>query len=302
MYIRDLDLRDLFVFSALLSRRSVTKAAVALKLPQPTVSRSLAKLREQFGDPLFVRTKSGMEPTPVATTAADAIAEIVRVYEERLFNPGSFDPARSRREFFIAASDVGHLLVLPRLYLHAAKIAPSVRFTAVPLSTRPLIEELASGEVDIAVGGFPNLFAGVMEQTLYREEYVCLVRQDHPIRGKRFSLADFTAADHVVVSTKSLGHIHQQVEKRLLELCAPARVRMITSSFIVSALVVETTDLVLTVPGAVGKLLAKRSTLRRLAPPIELPGFEVKQYWHERFHRDPANQWLRQCITSFLRA
>jgi DNA-binding transcriptional LysR family regulator len=152
MNIPDLDLRDLAVFSMLMQLHSVTKVGAALNLPQPTVSRCVARLREQFRDVLFVRTRSGMEPTSIALAAAPAVNDIVRVYATQLSDPGKFDPKVSRREFALAASDVGHLLVLPRLFSEMASEAPGVKFTAVPLSQRPLIEELQSGEVDLAVG------------------------------------------------------------------------------------------------------------------------------------------------------
>ena len=301
MNIPDLDLRDLVVFSMLMQHHSVTKVAAALNLPQPTVSRCVARLRKQFRDVLFVRTRSGMEPTSIALAAAPAVDDIVHVYATQLSDPGKFDPKVSRREFALAASDVGHLLVLPRLFSEMASEAPRVKFTAVPLSQRPLIEELQSGEVDLAVGGFPNLFAGVLEQTLYQEEYVCLVRKDHPTIKRQMTLAQFRDCEHVIVSTRTLGHIHQDIEKRLLEICAPERVRIISHSFVVSALIVERTDLVLTVPSAVAELLAQRASFRILSPPVPLPGFEVKQYWHERFHSDSGNQWLRHTIASLFR-
>ena len=301
MNIPDIELRDLVVFSMLMRHHSVSKAATALNLPQPTVSRSIIRLRKKFGDVLFVRTRAGMEPTPLALASADAVEEIVRIYATRLSDPRSFDPATSRREFAIAASDVGHLLVLPRLFAEVAQTAPFIKFIAVPLSSRPLIEELQSGEVDVAVGGFPNLFAGVVEQTLYKEEYVCLVRNDHPAIGRRMTLAQFKRSDHVVVSTRTLGHVHQEIEKRLLEMCSPDRVRIVSPSFIVSALIVERTDLVLTVPSAVASLLHARSGLRTLAPPTALPGFHVKQYWHQRFHKDLGHQWLRHTIAALFR-
>jgi DNA-binding transcriptional LysR family regulator len=301
MNIPDIDIRDLLVFSMLMQHRSVTKVAATLNLPQPTVSRCVNRLREEFRDVLFVRTRSGMEPTSIALAAAPAVNDIIRIYGSQLSHPGKFDPKVSRREFALAASDVGHLLVLPRLFSEMASEAPRVKFTAVPLSQRPLIEELQSGEVDLAVGGFPNLFAGVLEQTLYQEEYVCLVRNDHPTVKHPMTLAQFKECEHIIVSTRTLGHIHQDIERRLLEICSPERVRIISHSFVVSALIVERTDLLLTVPSVVAQLLAQRASLRILPPPLPLPGFEVKQYWHERFHGDPGNQWLRHTIASLFR-
>ncbi len=190
----------------------------------PTYGQPLryACLREQFRDVLFVRTRSGMEPTSIALAAAAAVDDIVRVYATQLSDPGKFDPKVSRREFALAASDVGHLLVLPRLFSEIASEAPRVKFTAVPLSQRPLIEELQSGEVDLALGGFPNLFAGVLEQTLYQEEYVCLVRKDHPTIKRRMTLAQFKDCVHVIVSTRTLGHIHQDSRSYCLRFARPS--------------------------------------------------------------------------------
>lgn len=301
MNIGTLNLDQLMVFDALMRDRSVSAVGRRLGIPQPTVSRWLAELRRFFNDPLFVRTRRGMEPTPVALGAAEAVQEIVRLYRVRLLHAGGFDPAQSERNFAIAASDFGHLLVLPLLERHTAESAPRLTFTAAPLDRRPLIEALETGEVDIAVGGFPALYAGVREQVLFREHYVCLVRANHPLcRDGAFTLAAFEAARHVVVSGQALGHVHQAVEKRLLEILPADRVRITSQSFLQAGLFVEQTDLVLTVPAGVARLLAMRGSVQTLPPPLDLPDFEVKQYWHERFHQDPGHVWLRRTVAHCL--
>jgi DNA-binding transcriptional LysR family regulator len=297
--IEGLEIADLLAFDAIYTHKSVSKAASALDIPQPTVSRRLAGLRQSFGDPLFVRTRHGMEPTPVGRTLADAVQAIVKIYQGRLQHASRFEPLTSTRTFRICASDFGHLLVLPSLHEWADKRAPNVRFVAVPLDKTPLIDRLESGEVDIAVGGFPNLYAGVMEQTLFREAYACVIRRDHPTIGDTLSVPEFKRARHVVVSSHLLGHIHQEVEKKLLELCPPNHVRVISESFLLSALIVEKSDLVVTLPGRASGFLGDRlGSLRMFEPPIELPGFDVKQYWHCRYHKDPGIEWLRRAIAS----
>jgi DNA-binding transcriptional LysR family regulator len=301
--IEGLEIADLLAFDAIYNHKSVSKAASALDIPQPTMSRRLAGLRESFADPLFVRTRHGMEPTTVGRTLADAIHEVVNIYQGRLQHAARFEPLTSTRIFHICASDFGHLLLLPRLHQWADKLAPNVRFVAVSLDKSPLIDRLESGEVDIALGGFPNLYAGVKEQTLFRESYACLVRKDHPTIRANMSVQDFKRARHVVVSSHLLGHIHQDVEKKLLELCPPNHVRITSESFLLSALLVENTDLVVTIPGRItGILGARLGAFRLIEPPIELPGFDVKQYWHGRFDSDPGNQWLRRAIASAVGA
>ena len=295
-----LDIRLLFIFAELLKQRSVGKAAEALNMPQPSVSRNLATLREHFGDQLFVRTRNGMEPTPAALAMAGAVEDVTAIYRARLMHPGVFDPKRSNREFTIAASDLGHMLLLPALLRATADLAPLLRFTAVPLGSKSLLEGLESGEIDLAVGAFPNLYAGVLEQTLFPEHYVCLVRRGHPTIAGRISLGQFLEAQHIVVVAHELGHSHQAVEKRLLELCPANHVRVVTQSFLIGALLADRSDLVFTVPSRVVDAVGGRHNYSVLKPPLELPGFDAKQYWHSRFHEDPGNRWLRRTVSSMF--
>lgn len=289
------------LFDALYRLGSVSKAAHSLDIPQPTVSRWLAQLRLHFDDPLFVRTRGGMEPTPVAVNAAEAIAEIVTIYRTRVQSTLRFDPIVSERRFLIAASDFGHALFLPQIYNAIAEEAPGVRLIAVPLGRRPLIHELESGEVDLALGGFPDLVAGVKEQTLFQEKYVCAMRTNHPCAGHKLDLTAFKACNHVIVAAHEYSHSHQRVEAQLLELCPPERVRIMCESFLVSAMIAESSDVVLTVPAPLGRWFAERGRLVMVDAPISLPNIEVKQYWHERFDLDEGNIWLLRRIAALYR-
>ena len=294
----DLDFAELAAFDAIFEHRSVIKAARALGLPQPTVSRWLAKLREHFDDPLFVRTQLGMEPTPVALACAEPVADILRIHRTQLLNAGRFDPATTTRNFRIAASDFGHFLVIPRLHAWSRETAPSARFTAAPLGRKMLITELESGEVDLAVGGFPNLFAGVLEQTLYEDRYVCVMRDGHPLLKRPLTLEGFRDAGHILVRTRDLGHVHQEVEKLIADLCPPEKIMVVSETFLMAALFIGDSDLILTVPARVATLFQEQRRLVSVPPPMDLPPFQVKQYWHQRFHKDPGNQWLRRAVAA----
>lgn len=298
MLLDSLDIGHLRLLCALLEHRSVIGAARALDLPQPTVSRRLAFLRDYFHDPLFVRTKTGMQPTPAALACAEPVGEILRIHRTHLLAPTEFDPAASDRQFNIAASDFGHLLVIPPFYRWARQAAPHARFSAVPLGRKSLIAQLEAGEVDVAVGGFPGLYAGVREQTLYQDGYVCACRYDSQLLQKPFTFEAFRDARHVVVQAQGLGHVHQSVEQRLQAICSERHAKITTESFVTAALLLQTEDLVLTVPARVAELFQEQQGLVLLRPPpeLELPHFKVKQYWHERFDNDQENQWLRRNI------
>ena len=294
----NIDFRELVVFQSLMKKRKVGDVALELNLSQPSISRCLARLREHFDDPLFVRTQHAMEPTPCALEVAPSVDEMLDLYHSQLARRQQFDPGKSRRTFKIAASEVGHMMVFPRLINILEEQAPNIKLTAIPLGLHSLIDQLETGETDVAFGSYPKLYAGVHERTLYKEYYVCLVRADHPTIKTRLTLSEYENSKHLIVSAQGLGHIHEQAEKQLYEVCPEDNVRVVTHNFLVSALLVEQSNYIATVPSKVAEALGGRNNLRILKPPIRIPPFDAKLYWHERFHREPANQWLRQTIAS----
>lgn len=295
----DLDFKLLLVFQVLIKTRKVSDTAEQLGVSQPTVSRSLARLREHFSDPLFVRAHYRMEPTPCAIDIAPVVDEMLNIYYSRLSQQYEFDPKLSSRTFSIAASEIGHLLLLPKL-VNAMKSAPNLTLKAIPLGLHSLIEELETGVSDIAFGAYPKLYAGVYERTVAQETYVCVVRGDHPRIKDKLSLDEYQRANHVIVSAKGLGHIHEQIEKQLFDTCSPEQVLVVSHHFLTTLLLVEQTDLVVTLPLRAVAALEQRLNIKTFQPPIEIPSFDIKIYWHERFHREPANQWLRNLVGNFF--
>jgi DNA-binding transcriptional LysR family regulator len=291
--IDKLDIAQLRVFDALYEHRSVIKVSRVLNLPQPTVSRWLARMRASFGDPLFVRTQDGMEPTPTAVACSDAVKEILSIHRIRLLHAGRFDPATTNRNFKIAGSEFGHLLGLSRLHDWARDKAPFASFTAVPLGRNSLTAQLERGEVDLALGDFPDLGAGIKEQTLYEDNYVCVMRKGHSLSRRNLGLDDFLCAEHILVRANKVGHVQQDVERHLTEMLPRANVRLIAASMVAAILMIGDSDLLLTAPARMAVYFKSRCRLAVVATPMVLPKFLVKQYWHERFQRDPGNEWLR---------
>ena len=301
MMSTDLDFKLLETFQCLLKTRRVSAAGDMLGVSQPTVSRNLARLRSHFNDPLFVRTHRGMEPTPCATELASAVDEMLALYHSRLSQQYAFDPATSRRTFNIAASEIGHALLFPPLVERMSKEAPDIQFKAVPLGLHSLIDDLETGAVDIAFGAYPKLFSGVYERTVGAESYVCVAGKKNPGIGRKLSFKAFSEAHHVIVSAQGLGHIHEQIERQLLTTCPAENVRVISHHFLATMLLVEQTNLIATVPSRVASLLGERLGLRVFKPPLEIQPFDIKVYWHERYHKSPANQWLRSSIAEIIR-
>ncbi|MCK9260290.1 MAG: LysR family transcriptional regulator [Azoarcus sp.] len=292
-----LDVRLLAVFNEIYKTRSVTRAADGLGLGQPAVSIALAKLREHFADPLFVRTSLGMEPTPLADELLNPVREALDSLDRVTGFRSDFDPVSSTRCFHICMTDISQLVLLPRLLVRLRGVAPGIQIEIAPLSagTSRLLE---AGEADLALGFMPQLEAGFYQQALFRQDYVCMVSADHPRIGQTLTLAQFEAEDHAVVSSSGTGHLI--IEREIARQGISRRIALQIPNYIGAAFVIEHTDLLVTIPRRLGEVYQGRGAFRVLPVPFPLPDYAVKQHWHERYHHDPGNRWLRSTISELL--
>ena len=300
MNINALEFRLLEVFSVIMRERSVTQAADSLGLTQPAISQGLRKLRQCLDDPLFVRTAQGVEPTPRAMELSSAVSELLQIARERLGTAPAFDPSLAKRMFSFYASDGGAVVFTPPIAEKLQALAPGIRIRVLPIVAKRFPDGLESGEADLALGFFQDFGTGFYQQRLYEASYVCLVRANHTRIRSRLTRKQFIEAQHLIVSTEGTGHAHAAVEKILTGIIAPEQIGARVPSFLAASIRVAHNDYVLTLPESVGRILAEPLGLRMFQPPLELPRFEVKQYWHERFHRDPANRWFRDMIASIF--
>lgn len=278
------------LFDLLYSTQSVTRAAEQLGQSQPTVSNWLGQLRRQLGDELFVRTPAGMQPTPRAqeliVSARDALASL-----RRLGAPAqAFDPASAARRFRICMTDASHITLLPRLLAHVRAVAPGVRLEAARIDEHSA-QALQSGQADLAIGLVPWLEAGFYQQVLYPQDWVCLAHAGHPrLAGRSLGLRQYRAEAHIgIVGGTGVQLLDAALSRHGVE----RRVLLELPGFLGLAAIVSTTDLIATVPRHIGETLANTHELQVFDCPVPVPSFTVKQHWHARYHRDPANRWLR---------
>jgi len=295
--MNSIDIRLLAVFDEIYKTRSVTAAAEALELGQPAVSVALSKLRHHFGDPLFVRTSNGMEPTPFSEGLVRPVRAVLDALALVLDHRSEFDPATSDRTFRICMTDISQLVLLPKLWKRLRATAPGVRIEISPLSA-DTPRMLESGEADLALGFIPQLEAGFYQQLLFRQNFVCMVAADHPRIADGLSLAQFEAEDHAVIS--SSGSAPAIVEREIARQGIKRRVALKIPNFLGAAFVIEHTDLLVTIPRRLGDVLQGRGAFRIFPVPFELPEYEVKQHWHERYHQDEGNRWLRGVVSELL--
>jgi len=294
MNLLDLDLNLLRVLDAVLRERSVTVAAGRLGLTQPAVSNALARLRAAFGDTLFVRTPSGMAPTPFARDLDAPVRQALALIESALVHGGGFDPATSTRAVRFYMSDLGEISFLPALVEHVRRLAPGVYLEAQGLPLEAIDEGLAGGALDIAVGFLPRLAAPVRRRRLFSDPYVCLMRSDHPRIGARLTRKLFLEASHALVSSTGSGH--RVIEEALERHGLTRRIALRVPHFTVVPMVLARTDLLLTLPGQVARVYEADGRFKSLPVPLPIPSAEVAVHWHERFERDPGNRWLRELM------
>jgi DNA-binding transcriptional LysR family regulator len=290
-----LDLRLLEVFEAIFVEKSLTNAALKLAMTQPAVSQSLTRMRAHFGDQLFVRTAAGMEATPRAKELFASVSIILREARESLVARPAFEPATSEREFAIATTDLGAAALIPPLIEAVRARAPLSRIVSVNADGRELADEMAAGDISLAIGNYPVLQAGIYQQGLYQETYVLLASRERASSGC-VTVEDFREAHHVIVTAGNSGHFHSEIEKRLAAMIPPDHVVATVSSFLVAPLVARGTDLLLTVPRRVAAIYAPLLGLEEMPLPLELPDYPITQYWHARFHHDPGIVWLRNLV------
>ena len=295
--MQTIDSRLLSVFDAIYKTRSVTQAAASLGLGQPAVSIALGKLRELFNDPLFVRTVNGMEPTPRSEGLADKVRTALKAIEQVMGQHDNFDPASSERVFKVCMTDITQLVLLPLLWGKLLSIAPRIRIAVVPLDQHASLK-LQTGEIDLAVGYLPELAAGFHQTILFKSIFVCMARRSHPRIKGTLGIAQFEAEQHALIS--AAGSAPLLLEREISRLGINRRVALTIPSYIGAALVVEQTDLLITIPSHLAHVLSGRAELNTYDPPMALPQYEVKQHWHERHHNDVGSKWLRQLISELL--
>ena len=291
MELHELDLNLLVVFNQLLVERRVSKVADNLGVSQPAVSNSLAKLRKLLGDELFLRTPKGMEPTPYADQLAESVSYALSMIHSGVNQRTSFEPSSAKCSFTIGMTDIGEIYFLPALIERLRRDAPGVTLSTVRNTTVNVRDELEAGKVDIAMGLLPQLKAGFFQRRLFMQSYVCLMRRGHRLDKRKISLVEFCAAEHLVVVSAGTGH--GKVDELLQRSGIERTVRLTVPHYVSVGHILQGSDLIATVPERLADRLLDPFGLVKLAHPAKLPQIAINVFWHAKYHRSPANRWLR---------
>jgi DNA-binding transcriptional LysR family regulator len=286
-----IDLNLLVVLDALLAERHVTRAAVRLNKTQPAVSQALARLRALLDDPILVRRAGGLEPTARAQALTAPLGEALALLRG-LLQDEVVSPETLRREFRVSMSDYSAEVLLPGLARRLAQSAPGAALRLVSLGREAATGALRSGEIDLAVGVYPDMAEddAFCRSHLFDDDFACLVDE---AAGLPATLEDYLLRPHVAVAASPEDR--GEVDAALKALGQSRRVSFTLPHWSVAPRIVSGTNLILTA--------ARRSLEARLeeglaitSPPMELAGISLMQVWHARRDHDQGLRWLRKEI------
>ncbi|BFM15122.1 LysR family transcriptional regulator [Maricurvus nonylphenolicus] len=297
MRLEKVDLNLFVLFDAIYREGSVTKVAQRLNLTQPAVSNALSRLRQTFDDPLFVRTPSGMVPTPVAESVIGDVRKALTLLGKSVGAAASFDPKTAEKQFCIGMNDLAQTLLLAPLRKLLRDQAPNSSLHTYYVDRQTAADDLKSGNLDVVLDS-PGLFNAreMGSKNLAQLPYVVAMGDQCSLNSKKVSLEDYLSAEHLHVSSRRKGR--GQVDIALHGLGYKRKIKMRVQGYLVAERLTESTDLVWTVP----EILAQQANLKTAALPFEVEPLGWSLFWHKSAADDPANQWLRSVVSDIVSA
>ncbi|HBC43424.1 MAG TPA: LysR family transcriptional regulator [Pseudanabaena sp.] len=290
--LNQIDLNLLVVFDALMRDRHVTRAGERIGLSQPAMSNALARLRHLTKDRLFVRAKSGLQPTPVAIALANQIQPALQQIQIALSSEAGFEPMTSDRVLAIGMTDYVEFVLLPPLLEQLAQVAPNLKIQVRTGDRQQLFDLLDNGKVDLICGVFPEQISWHQEQLLFLERFVCVCRQDHSLIKSSLSLEEYLSTFHLLISIKEdmVGRVDDILAVQGLR----RKIKLSIPHFLVAPSIIARTDLIATLAERVANTFARDLNLKVFPCPLEIAGFSVVMRWHQSTANQSSHQWLRQ--------
>ncbi|RFC61870.1 LysR family transcriptional regulator [Fulvimarina endophytica] len=296
--LRDIDLNLLLVFEAVFKTGSVSQAARMLNLSQPTVSNALYRLRGQFSDRLFVRSESGMRPTPMALSLVASITQALGTLRSGLQIEADFDVRTANRHFKLILHDFSVPSILPPLLRLLDQPEGSCTLEVItPDWTQPH-SNLAQGEADLMLDVFPQETPGVVFEPVADAEAVCIVREGHPDIGTKLTQENFEACGHAILQSQIRRRL--QVPHMLMAESLKRREVCVLPNAADLAATVAVSDMIAIVPRRYAMMVAPIYRLRVLAPPFDYPKTKIFLAWSEEKANDPGVSWIKNVVRSIF--
>ena len=291
MKIKDTDLNLFIAFDVIYTEKNLTKSGQVLGITQPAVSNALARLRDLFYDELFIRTSRGMIPTPVANQLIGDIRNALSLIQNTISVSEKFDPSTAEMTFKISIGDTSEYRLLPLLIKQLAEIAPKVKVETYLTARKDAPRELASGAIDFSIDPPLQSDQHLKHEKIYQEDYVMIVREDHPILKKqKITIEDYLELSHIHISNRKTGMGH--VDMTLYKLGLSRDIYLRAQHFLVAPYIVEQSDMAITTTKgfAVDRNLAWREL------PFDIDPLVLHLYWHENNDNESSSKWMRDLM------
>jgi DNA-binding transcriptional LysR family regulator len=291
MNLKETDLNLFIAFDVIYTEKNLTKAGQVLGITQPAVSNALSRLRELFDDELFIRTSKGMIPTPVANQIINDVRSALSLIQNTISETEKFDPSTADMTFKISIGDSSEYRLLPLLIKELAEVAPTIKVETYLTPRKDAPRELASGTIDFSIDPPVHSDPHLKHEKIYEEDYVMIVRKDHPILEKKeITIQDYLDLSHIHISNRKTGLGH--VDMTLYRLGLSRDISLRAQHFLVAPYIVEQSDLAITTTKgfAVDRNLAWREL------PFEIDPLVLHLYWHEAKDSDTSSKWMKELM------
>jgi DNA-binding transcriptional LysR family regulator len=282
---------------ALVDHSHVSRAADALSISQPAMSRAISQLRAVTADPILVRGGNGLIPTAKAVHLREFADRILQEMDRLLGNAVAFDPEVMRYEFRMVATDYLECVFMDRLLQRLGNAFPcidvSVRHPVHPAHFSKVLE---AGEVDCATGILPASLLDLRHRLLFKDRIVCMARQGHPAAGRKLSVEEFARLDHLVIVPNTTHSFAEIVDQSLEAHGVRRNRRYITPNYLTAPHLLAKSDMVTLLPARLAARFTGLLGLTEIDLPPKVPPFDVYLSWHDRVHRHPAHIWFRDQV------
>jgi DNA-binding transcriptional LysR family regulator len=297
MDLHGIDLNLLVAFDALMAERSVTRAGTRIGRTQPAMSAALSRLRTLLRDELFVRSPTGLQPTPRALDLAEPIAHALGEIQRTLDFTQEFDPSTSTISLTVGLSDHPTFLLLPRLVSILRSKAPGITLQVRNFTNRDdAITMLDGGEADLTIGVPPTPAARILNVRLFDERFVCIMRKNHPAARSDLNLEQFLSLSHLLVSPENerFGVVDVALANKGLK----RRLALTLPNMYAAPALIASSDMIATIMEGVVSASGHAGDLAVLKPPLDLETVQFVMSWHRRNDTHPAQRWFRTCIAA----
>lgn len=287
------DLNFIYLMDALYQERSVSRAADRLGMTQPAVSHGLSRMRAKFDDELFVRSGSGMSPTPKGERIALGAHRALKLIQADIWEGPTFEPRESTRTFTVGMTDMGGTVILPKVIQMMSTESPLISIKPVAVRPTEVSSLLEDGVIDIAWGYFGHLSEKLYQQTLFRRSLIGIIKKG-PGKAKEMDFERFVSTPHVLASATT--QTNELLKQKVAEKKRNLHIALEVPYLLAIPGIVAGSNYIATVPDELAALFLRIAAIEVFVLPLSIPDIAVKQYWHARFNNDPAHQWFRSLV------